>query len=237
MPAAAETGIRPVLERSPLPVGAPEKGPVTRVRGWPQAGAEAPREMTFLPSRTLFFDGDEAVHFYEIVTGTVRCCRLTPDGRRQIYRFAGAGDMLGLGGEAAHTYSAEAVTEVVVWRHRLVALDAAMAGDGGLRRRVLEALREELAAVRLQMVLLGQMSAAERVAAFLISLAERAPDPAAPVHLPMTRSDIADYLGLTIETVSRKINELKRLGVIALASPTEFRITERDRLEALAEAA
>ncbi len=233
---AAGTSCQPVLDPSPRPASDRRPGPAV-VRGWPEAGVGAPREVSFVPGRTLFFDGDTAVHFFEIVIGTVRCCRLTPDGRRQIYRFAGAGDMLGLGGEAAHTYSAEAVTGVVARRHRLAVLDAAMASDGRLRRRVFGALREELAAIRLQMVLLGQMSAAERVAAFLIALAERVGEPRAPLHLPMTRADIADYLGLSIETVSRKISELKRHGVIELASPTELRITEHARLEAIAKAA
>lgn len=232
-----QSALRPLPDPAPAPVqaGAAQSGRVAA--RWPHAGVEAPREVTFAPGQTLFFDGDDAVHFFEIVVGTVRCCRLTPDGRRQIYRFAGAGDMLGLSGEPQHSYSAEAVTEVVVRRHRLAALDAAMAGERRLRERVLCALREELAAVRLQMVLLGQMTASERVASFLLALSERATDPDAPIHLAMTRADIADYLGLTIETVSRKINELKRLGVIRMTSPTELHIAARGRLCTIAEAA
>ncbi len=145
--------------------------------------------------------------------------------------------MLGLGDEAEHSYSAEAVTAVVVRCHRLAALDGAMAVDAPLRDRILGALRQELAAVRLQMLLLGQMSATEKVATFLLALAARTADFGAPVHLPMRRADIADYLGLTIETVSRKLNEFKRLGVIELTTPCEFRIAEPTRLEVLAEAA
>ena len=209
----------------------------TAAARWPESEPGALREQRLAPGQTLFHDGDEARHFFEIVSGTVRCCRLTPDGRRQIYRFAGAGDMLGLGGEPVHGYSAEAVGPVVVRRRRLAALDAAMLGDARLRERVIGALREELAAVRLQMVLLGQMSAIERVATFLLTLAARATRPAATIHMPMTRVDIADYLGLTIETVSRKINELKRLGLIELPAPNQVRITRRDELEAIAEAA
>lgn len=248
MQVAAQSPSRPVPNASP----APRPGGPAPAAGWPQAGVEAPREMRFAPGQTVFFDGDEALHFFEIVSGTVRCCRLTPDGRRQIYRFAAAGDMLGLGGEAQHSYSAEAVTAVVARRHRLAALDAAMAREARLRERVLAALRDELAAVRLQMVLLGQMSAAERVAAFLLALAAQAGgarlgdlragkarvgEAGVAIHLPMTRVDIADYLGLTIETVSRKINELKRLGIIELTTPNLVRIAEPERLEAIAEAA
>lgn len=237
MHAAAQPAFRRAMEPSPLTVVERRSGALPTAAAWPRDGAEAPREMSFAPGQTLFFDGDQVLHFFEIVSGTVRCCRLTLDGRRQIYRFAGVGDMLGLGGETVHGYSAEAVTAVVVRRHRLLGLDTAMAADGRLRERVLGALRDELAAVRLQMVLLGQMSASERVACFLLSLAERADGFGALIHLPMTRVDIADYLGLTIETVSRKINELKRLGVIDLETPTEFRVAAPDRLQAIAEAA
>jgi len=203
---------------------------------WPHSKIEPPRELTFAPGQTVFFDGDEARFFFEIVSGTLRCCRLTLDGRRQIYRFAGAGEMLGLGGEDLHSYSAEAVTDVVVRRHRLLSLNTAMTKDHQLRERVLQSLRDELAAVRTQMTLLGRMSAAEKVASFLIDLSERTADPEGWFHLPMTRCDIADYLGLTIETVSRKINKLKRLREIDMKTPSDIRIAERDRLADFAEA-
>ncbi len=232
------------MHAAPAAICAPKEtpclAPMAAAR-WPESEPGAMREQRLAPGQTLFHDGDEAQHFFEIVSGTVRCCRLSPDGRRQIYRFAGAGDLLGLGGEATHSYSAEAVGPVVVRRRRLAALDAAMLGDARLRERVIGALREELAAVRLQMVLLGQMSAVERVATFLLSLAARAARPGGAgsrtIRMPMTRVDIADYLGLTIETVSRKINELKRLGLIELPAPNQVRIIRHDQLEAIAEAA
>jgi CRP/FNR family transcriptional regulator len=209
----------------------------TTIASWPQSEIKPPRALTFTPGQTVFFDGDEARHFFEIVSGTLRCCRLTQGGRRQIYRFAGAGEVLGLGGEDIHNYSAEAVTDVVVHRHRLLSLNTAMLEDHQLRERVLQSLRDELAAVRTQLTLLGQMSATEKVVSFLVELSERAADPEGWLHLPMTRCDIADYLGLTIETVSRKISELKRLHLIEMKSPNEIRIAEHDRLFELAEAA
>lgn len=207
------------------------------IASWPHADIEPPRELTFEPGQTVFYDGDEARYFFEIVSGTLRCCSLTQDGRRQIYRFAGAGEMLGLGGEEHHSYSAEAVTDSVVRRHRLISLDAAMKENHRLNARVLQSLRDELAAVRTQMTLLGRMSASERVAAFLIDLSYRIAGSDGWLHLPMTRCDIADFLGLTIETVSRKINELKRLRVIDMKGPNEIRIVEHDRISVIAEAA
>ena len=207
------------------------------VASWPRLVNEPPRELTFTAGQTVFFDGDEAKYFFEIVTGTLRCCRLTQDGRRQIYRFVGAGEMLGLSGEELHSYSAEAVTEVVVRRYRLLSLNTAMIKDQKMRERVLQSLRDELTAVRTQMTLLGQMSATEKVASFLVDLSERSADPGGWLHLPMTRCDIADYLGLTIETVSRKISELRRLRVIDMQTPSDIRIAEPERLADFAEAA
>lgn len=222
----------------PPAAGTDERSPrEVTIACWPHSEIEPPREQTFTIGQTVFFDGDEASYFFEIVTGTLRCCRLTLDGRRQIYRFAGAGEMLGLSGEEHYSYSAEAVTHVVVRRHRLLSLNTAMTKDHKLREQVLQSLRDELTAVRVQLTLLGQMSATERVAAFLIDLSKRTADADGRVHLPMTRSDIADYLGLTIETVSRKINELKRQCVIDMKAPNDIRIVEPDRLADFAEAA
>jgi len=206
----------------------------TTIANWPHSEIKPPRALTFTPGQTVFFDGDEARYFFEIVSGTLRCCRLTQDGRRQIYRFAGAGEMLGLGGEDIHSYSAEAVTDVVVRRHRLLSLNTAMLEDHQLREWVLQSLRDELAAVRAQMTLLGQMSAAEKVASFLTDISRRTADPDGWFHLPMTRYDIADYLGLTIETVSRKITDLRRRQVIELTSPNDIRIAKHDRLSEFA---
>jgi CRP/FNR family transcriptional regulator len=200
----------------------------------PSAGAS---ELRLPRGRTLFYDEEPARHFFEIVGGTVRCYRLTQDGRRQIHRFAAAGDLLGLSGERSYGYSAEAVTAVVARRYPLATLDGAMDADAALRRCVLQALRDELAATRTHMMLLGRMSAAEKLASFLLALARRSPASSACVELPMTRSDIADYLGLTIETVSRKLNELQAMGMIRLDTPSRIRITDGSRVEALAEAA
>lgn len=199
--------------------------------------ADAGREIVLPRGEVLFYEGDDARHYFDVVRGTLRCCRLIPDGRRQIYRFAGAGQMLGIGCTRRYGYSAEAVTEVVVRRYRLAGLDAAMEVDGDLRRRVLRSLREELAANRAQLLLLGRMSAAEKLASFLIALAGDNLAPGACIELPMTRSDIADYLGLTIETVSRKLNELRGLGIIRLETPSRVCIDDPSRIEALAEAA
>ena len=193
------------------------------------------RDVRLARGQSLFFEGDDADCYYEIVSGTVRCCRLTHDGRRQIHRFAGPGEMLGLGCTGTYGYSAEAVTRVVACRHRLSDLDAAMAADGVLRRRVVQALRVELSATSTQMMRLGRMSASERLASFLLAFAAKDGDGC--IELPMTRGDIADYLGLTIETVSRKLGELHGLGLIRLETPSRIRVVDLARIEAIADAA
>ena len=195
------------------------------------------RETRLARGQTLFLEEDPAKFFFEIVSGTLRCCRLIADGRRQIHRFAGAGELLGLSGEHTYGYSAEAVTDIVVRRHRMDSLDAAMSQDAEMRRRVLRALRDELAATRTQMMMLGRMSAVEKLASFVLAFADRASATRGCVELPMTRSDIADYLGLTIETVSRKLNEFHAQGVIRLETPNRVWILDHDRIEAIADAA
>lgn len=201
-----------------------------------RAGFETSRDVRVVRGQTLFFEGDTAEFYYEIVAGTVRCCRLVADGRRTILRFAGLGGFLGIGCVDRYGYTAEAVTDVTVRRHRLCGLEAAM-GCPDLRGRVLSALREELAATRCQMMLLGRMSAAERLATFLVGYAAQAARSDGCIELPMTRSDVADHLGLTVETVSRKLHELDALGLIRIETPSRIRILEPHRIEAIAEAA
>lgn len=224
MHAAVET----LRGRSPA-----NRTPIT-LRIAPQAAA---REIRLVRGQTLFYADDAAESFFEIANGTIRCCRLTHDGRRQVFRFAQAGELLGLSAEDVYNYSAEAVNDVVVRRRRLSDLDASMAADPVLRGRVLQSLRDELAATRLQMMLLGRMNAAERLATFLLALADRQTDGDGWIDLPMSRTDIADYLGLAIETVSRKFGELTNCGLIQLETPQRVRITDARRMATMAEAA
>lgn len=234
---AASSNVYSIPARPTAVVATTGAGRPPALRMASRSVSEPARLETFSPGQTIFFEGCEAESYFEIVSGTVRCCSLTEDGRRQIYRFAVEGEMLGLGGEQHYGYSAEAVTPVTMRRYRLSSLEAAMAEDQRLRERVVQALRDELAAVRTQMMLLGRLSAAERIVSFLRDLAARCTDQDGCIHLAMTRADIADYLGLTLETVSRKINMLKRLGVIELATPSRVRIMDFARLDEVAEAA
>jgi CRP/FNR family transcriptional regulator, anaerobic regulatory protein len=187
------------------------------------------------PGEVLFAEGDEADAFYEVVRGTVRLYKLLPDGRRLITGFLSAGHLLGLALTGDCAYTAEAVTEVTVCRYKRAAFERLVDEVPGLARRVLAVTSDELRAAQERMLLLGRKSATEKVASFLVLMAAQdAGEEAEEVTVPMTRSDIADYLGLTIETVSRTLSKLKQEGVIALPTATRIEIRDRDRLEDLA---
>jgi len=182
------------------------------------------------PGSTLFAEGDDADGIYEVVSGMLRLYKLLPDGRRQITGFLGTGQILGLAPEGAHVYTAEAITEVTVCRYPRVGFDRLIDEVPGLARRLLAVASHELRAAQDQMLLLGRKAAAEKVASFLLLMAEQQGSQV-EVAVPMARSDIADYLGLTTETVSRTFTKLKNEGLIALPTPNHVEIRDRDALE------
>ncbi|HUB62845.1 MAG TPA: helix-turn-helix domain-containing protein [Methylocella sp.] len=187
------------------------------------------------PGETLFTEGDETNSVYEIVRGMLRLVKLLPDGRRQITGFLSSGHLLGLAPEGVNVYTAEAVTEVTLCRYGRAAFERLIDEVPGFAKRLLTVTSHELRVAQDQMLLLGRKTAMEKVASFLLLIAKQQDgDATLEVDLPMTRSDIADYLGLTIETVSRTLTKLKQDGRIALPATTRITICDRDRLEELA---
>jgi CRP/FNR family transcriptional regulator len=166
----------------------------------------------------MFWEGDEASYLYEIVSGCVRLCKALPDGRRAITGFTFAGEILGVSFKDRYLFTAEAVGEVKLRRYSRTQMHDSLARMPGLNRDVLALACDELSAAQNQMVLLGRKTACERIASFLLDVASRTCKGAAmrEIDLPMTRLDIADFLGLTIETVSRVLGRLKSDGIIAL---------------------
>ena len=190
------------------------------------------------PHQMLFQEGDAAEHVYTVTAGQVSLARSLPDGRRQIVDFAGPGDFLGLslGQEepAAHRLSAEALTQSRVCKLPRAAFNRFMQDEPALGRRALEFAARRIRASQEQQLSLGRKTAAERVASFLLDMAERNQargGGASPLSLPMTRADIADHLGLTLETVSRAFSRLRKLGLIQLEGADRVAIPD---LEALA---
>ena len=151
------------------------------------------------PGETLFAEGDETNSVYEIVRGMLRLVKLLPDGRRQITGFLSAGRLLGLAPEGAHVYTAEAITEVTLCRYGWAAFERLIDEVPGFAKPLLTVTSHELRVAQNQMLLLGRKTATEKVASYLRLIGEqRDGDGTLEVDLPMTRSNIADYLGLTV---------------------------------------
>lgn len=188
--------------------------------------------------QALFHEGDANPFVFNVVEGAVKLYRLLPDGRRQITGFLFQGDFLGLGGRATASFTAEALTPLQACRFRRGDFDQLLNAMPALEHRLVALAGDELMAAQEQIVLLGRKTAKERLASFLLRLAERqqqlggAPD---QVHLPMTRLDIADYLGLTIETVSRVMTQLKTSGLIRLLPGNDVALSDATALRALAD--
>jgi CRP/FNR family transcriptional regulator len=181
--------------------------------------AKAAVQISVAAGQTFVQEGDPAEHFFNITGGTARLFKLLPDGRRQITGFAGLGHFLGLAVRDAYTFGAEAIEPVTLCRFSRSSLRGLLDDFPAMERSLLQSASNELVAAQEQMLLLGRKTARERLASFLIALAT-AGRPCLPhnqhVALPMTRSDIADYVGLTIETVSRTFTKLKADGLIDL---------------------
>jgi CRP-like cAMP-binding protein len=186
--------------------------------------------------QALFGEGDPAQYFYKVLTGAVRSCRVLADGRRHIAEFLLPGDFVGIEAAGSHHSIAEAVTDTTLMRYSRPALDRLVQQQPRLGKSLLGLICGELYAAQAQMLLLGRKNAVERLASFLLGMAERSGE-VDRVLLPMTRCDIADHLGLTTETVSRIFSQLKSQGVIRLGAGSEVELKHRDELEALAESA
>ncbi|HLI11956.1 MAG TPA: helix-turn-helix domain-containing protein [Alphaproteobacteria bacterium] len=186
--------------------------------------------------KTLFAEGDPAENIYEVIRGTLRLCKLMPDGRRQITGFLSAGHLLGVSHGDLHLYTAEAITAVTLCRYPRARFDRLLDEVPGFARRLLAVTSDELRSAQDQMLLLGRKTAVEKIASFLLTMAERqrAGDEACEIQIPMGRADIADYLGLTVETVSRTLTTLKRDGFIAIPTPVRLVLRDRKGLEKLA---
>lgn len=190
----------------------------------------------FSPKDALFQQDAPATHVFNVTEGVVRLYKLLPDGRRQIVGFALPGDFLGVALLDRYGVSGEAVTGVTACKFSRKSYAAYVDAHPHLLRRLHEFASHELSLAQDQMVILGRRSAEERVAAFLVSLRDRMRrigHTSVTLPLPMSRQNIADFLGLTIETVSRTFTKLAKAKTL-LVVPDGVRITHAERLETLA---
>lgn len=205
--------------------------------------AELAVPMAIPAGKCFIEEGDPAEHFFNVTQGTAKLFKGLPDGRRQITGFAGVGHFLGLAVSDIYAFGAEAVEPMRVCRFSRSKLRALIEDYPALEHRLLEVAANELVAAHEQMLLLGRKTARERLASFLIARADgqtMLPEGcsrhgrASVVWLPMTRTDIADYLGLTIETVSRTLTKLRGEKLIDLPSAHQIAIRDHAGLEGLA---
>ncbi len=193
---------------------------------------------TFEAKEHIFREGDAVSHVYKVEVGHVCISKMMSDGRRQVIDFAYPGDLIGLGAMGEHGSNAQATTRTRVRCLPLAVLHQVMRDDARLGLKLYEAMSHELLAAREMLFSVSQRTATERVAGFLLALSRRhernGGDPLEFV-LPMTRNDIADFLGLTIETVSRTFTRFRVEGLIDLAQCVLVTIVDPQALAEMAE--
>jgi CRP/FNR family transcriptional regulator len=188
------------------------------------------------PKEHVFCEGDPRTHVYRVEDGVIAIYKTLFDGRRRIIDFAHPGDFIGLGVLGEHIMSAQATCAAKVRCLSASALESLAETDASLALKLYKSVCQDLQAARSLLVTVGQRSAVERVAAFLLALHRRRGDEASDViELAMRRSDIADLLGLTIETVSRTLTKLREMRVIEVEQGgTTVRLADLARLTDLA---
>lgn len=183
---------------------------------------------------TLVYEGDEAKRVYNITSGVVRLTKLLPDGRRAITGFLYPGKFLGLSYEGKFSYTAEAITPVEACVFQRSAIEREFRRIPKLEHRLLSMVATELMAAQDQMVLLGRKTPKEKLASFLLHIAEqklgRQRSSPLVAEIPMGRADIADYLGLTIETVSRTLTKFVEQGLIEMRTRREIVLIDQSAL-------
>jgi CRP/FNR family transcriptional regulator, nitrogen fixation regulation protein len=173
--------------------------------------------VTVSRSHEFYGQGEPAEFCWRVISGCVRTAKFLEDGRRQIGEFLWAGDLLGMDDLNVHAFNAEAVTDVTLRRYPRRMVEALAQSHTGLALRLRTLAVANLQRTYQQMALLTRKTAAERIASFLLDMHRRSTVTDRPmVDVPMSRTDIADYLGLTIETVSRNLARFQRDGIVAI---------------------
>lgn len=185
-------------------------------------------EFSYKKGSEIFGEKEPAEYVYQVMTGAVRSYKLLSDGRRQIGAFHLTGDIFGLEIGNAHRFTAEAIVDTTVQLMKRRSLDLVARNDVVVARNLLSMTTNNLRHAEDHMLLLGRKTSLERVAAFLIEMDKRS-TAAGILALPMCRRDIADYLGLTLETVSRALSRLHALGVLGFIGNNQRQIVLLDR--------
>ena len=180
-------------------------------------------EFKYRKGTEIFGQAEPADYIYQVVKGAVRSHKLLSDGRRQIGAFHLPGDIFGLENGDFHRFTAEAIADTTLRLVKRQSLERVAKTDPAMVRALLTMTTDSLQHVENHMLLLGRKTSRERVAAFLLEMNGRLTAPGG-MALPMSRRDIADYLGLTLETVSRALSEFKRKGYLKFLGSTQRQI-------------
>jgi CRP/FNR family transcriptional regulator, nitrogen fixation regulation protein len=185
-------------------------------------------EFTYKKGTEIYGEKEPAEYVYQVKAGAVRSYKLLSDGRRQIGAFHLVGDIFGLENGSEHRFTAEAIVDTTVRLIRRRSLELVAENDAMVARNLLSMTTNNLQHAEDHMLLLGRKTSLERVAAFLIEMDKRL-TAAGVMALPMSRRDIADYLGLTLETVSRALSRLHELGILGFIGTNQRQIVLVDR--------
>lgn len=234
--ARSKSRLRPA---SPLASRLPIGTPVDDI--WPHADllllAHEVRIKAYGAGETLQRDGDEAFHVMALKSGSAKCYKQLADGRTSVVGFLFGGDFIGLATLEFYSSGVEALEPVEAWRFPRAAFRQLVAERPNLEAALLLRVTHDLEVAQEQMLLLSRKTAVERLASFLLQLGLREHedcDGQVMVPLHMSRADMADYLGLTTETVSRCFSKLRSAGLISLQQPTSVLLLEQRTLQALA---
>ena len=185
-------------------------------------------EFTYKKGTEIYGEKEPAEYVYQVKSGAVRSYKLTSDGRRQIGAFHLTSDIFGLENGSEHRFTAEAIVDTTLRLIKRQSLEMVAESDSVVARNLLSMTTSNLQHAEDHMLLLGRKTSLERVAAFLLEMDKRL-TAAGVIALPMSRRDIADYLGLTLETVSRALSRLHDLGTLGFIGNTQRQIVLRNR--------
>jgi len=192
-------------------------------------------KLQFTRNEPIFNQDDPADQVFRIISGTVRLCRYMPDGRRYIVDFLLPGDLMGFVESPDLPVGAEAVTDVTLMAFPRACFDQLAEQNPDVRAQLLRHLSCNLLTAQQHLFVLGCQKARERVASFLLRLADRVGASCGDrLDLPMSRQDIADHLGLTIETISRTITGLRSTGAVLVPNTHQIVLRDKAALRALA---
>lgn len=202
-------------------------------RNWLERGEALATRVRYTRGQAIYEEDSVVDCWCRVVSGVARRFSLRIDGRRQIVDLLLPNDVFGFGTRGRHRFNVEAVVDgTVIARYPRARVETLASSDVRVAQQLQEASTEAMARLQTQILTLGRTTAEAKVGCFLLRMAERlSTDPSDPLLLPISREDIADYLALSVETVSRSLTQLKRRGVIRLLDTRRIRIVDREALE------